>query len=269
MAEGISFASGITEMMPTLGSLSGVLAVTQGGTGQSTFVNGVMTGSGTTVSTVVSVPVTQGGTGLASFTAGSILTGSGTTVTSIVVVPVTQGGTGQVAALSQYGVVYGSSTTAMAITASGTTGQVLTATTSAAPSWAAVGTMSTFTAGITLGGGSVTLTESTLKYNKIGNQVTITGRLIINVATTPSGTMTITGLPFTVFNSVTNYTHGTFVAQQWAVGLVSGLSARALINTTTALIYMVASTGGSTSTNVANNLANGSEMEINLTYFTA
>ena len=43
--------------------------------------------------------------------------------------PVTSGGTGQTSALTTNGVVYGSSTTAMATTAVGTTGQVLVATT--------------------------------------------------------------------------------------------------------------------------------------------
>jgi len=51
---------------------------------------------------------------------------------------VTSGGTGQSTALTQYGVVYGASTTAMGITAAGTTGQVLVATTSGAPSWGAI-----------------------------------------------------------------------------------------------------------------------------------
>jgi len=58
---------------------------------------------------------------------------------------VSQGGTGQSSALTQYGVVYGSATTAMSTTAAGTTGQVLLATTSAAPSWGQV----SLTAGVT------------------------------------------------------------------------------------------------------------------------
>ena len=46
------------------------------------------------------------------------------------------GGTGATT-LTQNGVLYGNGTSAVGITAAGTTGQVLTATTSAAPSWAA------------------------------------------------------------------------------------------------------------------------------------
>lgn len=62
---------------------------------------------------------------------------------------VANGGTGQSSNLTQYGVVYGSSTTAMATTSAGTTGQWLKATTSSAPSFAAFTppTIQTFTSG--------------------------------------------------------------------------------------------------------------------------
>lgn len=71
------------------------------------------------------LPVASGGTGLTSGTSGGIpaYTATGTLTSS--------------AALTQYGVVYGGGANAVPVaTANGTTGQVLTATTSAAPSWA-------------------------------------------------------------------------------------------------------------------------------------
>ena len=71
------------------------------------------------------VPVASGGTGLSSGTSGGVLayTASGTLASS--------------AALTQYGVVYGGGAgVAPSATANGTTGQILTATTSGAPSWA-------------------------------------------------------------------------------------------------------------------------------------
>lgn len=307
-SNGISWANSIVEEMPSFSTISGTVSVSQGGTGQTSFTaNSILTGSGTTVSSVVIVPVANGGTGLASFTAGSIVTGSGATVSSVVIIPVanggtglasftansiltgsggvvssvtaipsTQGGTGQSASFTQYGVAFASSTTALAITAAGTTSQVLSATTSAAPSWVSLGTAAfqsytegTFTTTLTLGGGTASLTDSTLKYIKIGNQVTITGRLIVNAVSTPSGSLTINGLPFTVFNSVTNLTVGSFMPLLWAVGLVTNTYIRAIINTTTALVYMQGATGGYVTTNVANNLANSCQMEIGLTYFTA
>ena len=71
------------------------------------------------------LPVANGGTNLASGTSGGVLayTASGTLASS--------------AALTQYGVVYGGGAGAVPVaTAAGTTGQVLTATTGSAPTWA-------------------------------------------------------------------------------------------------------------------------------------
>ena len=47
------------------------------------------------------------------------------------------GGTGQSSAFTQYGVTYASTTGVLSTTAAGTTGQILTATTGGAPTWAA------------------------------------------------------------------------------------------------------------------------------------
>ena len=80
------------------------------------------------------LPVASGGTGLSSGTSGGVLayTATGTLASS--------------AALTQYGVVYGGGAGAVPVaTAAGTTGQVLTATTSGAPSWAAPATSGTVT----------------------------------------------------------------------------------------------------------------------------
>jgi hypothetical protein len=67
---------------------------------------------------------------------------------------VANGGTGQTSALTQYGVVYGATTTAMGDTSAGSTGQVLIATTSAAPSFGSVPingtTLSTGSSGVSL-----------------------------------------------------------------------------------------------------------------------
>lgn len=51
------------------------------------------------------------------------------------VLPNTNGGTGQSSAFTQYGVTYASTTTALATSAAGTTGQLLQANTSGAPTW--------------------------------------------------------------------------------------------------------------------------------------
>ena len=64
-------------------------------------------------------------------------TGAFTTVTTTSAIAYNYGGTGQVSAFTQYGITYASTTSALATTAAGTTGQVLTATTGGAPTWAA------------------------------------------------------------------------------------------------------------------------------------
>jgi len=64
-------------------------------------------------------------------------TGAFTTVTTTSAIAYNYGGTGQTSAFTQYGITYASTTSALATTAAGTTGQVLTATTGGAPTWAA------------------------------------------------------------------------------------------------------------------------------------
>lgn len=126
-----------------------------------------------------------------------------------------------------------------------------------------------FTAALLCGtSGSASLSEATLKYIKIGNKVTITGRLTVSTISSPSGSLRITGLPFTVFNSSSNQGSGSIVPTAWAAGLTTAMALVAFPNTTTALVYVGAATGGMTTTNVANLLANSCDMAIELTYFT-
>lgn len=63
--------------------------------------------------------------------------GAFTTLTATTAIPVTSGGTGQSSALTQYGVVFASTTGAMASTAAGTAGYVLTSNGSSAPTFQA------------------------------------------------------------------------------------------------------------------------------------
>jgi hypothetical protein len=62
--------------------------------------------------------------------------GAFTTISATTAIPATSGGTGQNSAFTQWGVTYAATTGALAVTAAGTTGQVLTATTGSAPTWA-------------------------------------------------------------------------------------------------------------------------------------
>ena len=62
--------------------------------------------------------------------------GAFTTLTTTTALAYNYGGTGQYSLFTQYGVTYASTTGILATTAAGTTGQVLTATTGSAPTWA-------------------------------------------------------------------------------------------------------------------------------------
>ena len=69
--------------------------------------------------------------------AGTPAAGAFTTLTATTPVAATSGGTGQSSAFTQYGVTYAASTTALATTAAGTAGYVLTANSGAAPTFQA------------------------------------------------------------------------------------------------------------------------------------
>jgi hypothetical protein len=152
------------------------------------------------------LPVASGGTGLIAGTSGGVpaYTASGTLASSAV--------------LTQYGVVYGGGAGAVPVaTAAGTTGQILTATTGGAPSWAAPATSGTVTAvsvvsangfaGTSSGGATPALTLSTsitgvLKGNGTAISAAVAGTDYVAVngalGTPSSGTLTnATGLPLT------------------------------------------------------------------------
>jgi len=76
--------------------------------------------------------------GVGSYTAGTGLTLTGTQFSLTSPVAVSLGGTGSTTALTQYGVAYGSTTSAMATTAAGTSTQVLHGNASGAPTFGAV-----------------------------------------------------------------------------------------------------------------------------------
>jgi hypothetical protein len=76
--------------------------------------------------------------GVGSYTAGTGLTLTGTQFSLTSPVAVSLGGTGSTTAFTQYGVAYGSTTSAMATTTAGTSTQLLHGNASGAPTWSAV-----------------------------------------------------------------------------------------------------------------------------------
>ena len=92
-----------------------------------------------------------GGTGLTTFTAANYaLYSTSASALTAGTLPVAAGGSGATTFTSN-GVIYGSGTAALGVTAAGTTGQVLVGNTGAAPSWATVSSslVSSFSAGTT------------------------------------------------------------------------------------------------------------------------
>jgi hypothetical protein len=112
------------------------IAASYGGTGQSTYTIGDLLYA-STASALSKLNAGTANYALISNGAGAAPSYQQISLTAGVTgtLPVTNGGTGQSTALTQYGVVYGSTTSAMATTAAGTTGQILVATTGGAPTW--------------------------------------------------------------------------------------------------------------------------------------
>jgi hypothetical protein len=78
-----------------------------------------------------------GGTGLTSFTSGGALYATSASSLTSGTLPITAGGTGDTT-FTANGVIYGNGTSALGVTSAGTTGQVLLANTSGAPTWGSV-----------------------------------------------------------------------------------------------------------------------------------
>jgi hypothetical protein len=92
----------------------------------------------------------------------------------------------------------------------------------------------TSTVTLTPGSGSITLTANTINYTKIGRQVTITGRINVSAISSPSGTLVLAGLPFTVnagiIGAVSIYATGLVVPTQNNVMADSWLGSDTVIN---------------------------------------
>jgi microcystin-dependent protein len=99
----------------------------------------VLTAGATAGSLSWTTPTTGTVTSVTGTSPISVATGTSTPVISLGTVPVANGGTGSTTATVAGGVVYGASTTAMASTAAGTSGQVLTSNGSSAPTWTTIG----------------------------------------------------------------------------------------------------------------------------------
>ena len=228
----ITAGTGIT-ITNGAGSISianaGVTSFSAGTTGftPSTTTTGVVTLAGT-------LATTNGGTGLTSFTSGGAVYATSTSALTTGTLPVTSGGTGQSSSLTQYGVIYGASTTAQGITAAGTTGQILIATSGGAPSWSST---IPSTAGVT----SITFGTTGLTPNTgTTGAVTVAGTLVAANGGTGQSSYTIGDLLYasssTVLSKLADVATGS-VLVSGGVGTAPAYSATPTLTSLTAASY--------------------------------
>jgi hypothetical protein len=137
--------------------------------GNATISNAVW--NGTTIGTA------YGGTGLTTFTgANNALFSTGSSTLTAGTLPVPAGGTGVTSATAN-GLVYGNGTSALQVTAAGTTGQVLLGNTGSAPSWGSVPAGS-ITGTVPIANGGTGQTTAAAAFNAL-SPITTTGDLIV------------------------------------------------------------------------------------------
>jgi hypothetical protein len=147
-----------------------VVPATAGGTGQTSYAVGDLLYADTTTS-LAKLPDVATGNALISGGVGVAPSWGKIGLTTHVsgTLGVGNGGTGQSSNLTQYGVIYGSTTTAMASTAAGTSTQVLHGNASGAPTWSAVSLTADVTGTLGIGNGGTGQTSFTAGYIHFGS----------------------------------------------------------------------------------------------------
>jgi hypothetical protein len=171
------------------------------------------------------IPVYLGGTGLSTFTVGDIMYASATQTLSKLadvatgnaiisggvgvapsygkigltthvdgVLPVANGGTNQSAALTQYGMIYGNTTTSMASTAAGTSTTLLHGNASGAPTWSAVSLTADVSGVLPVANGGTSVTSAPAEAARImGYTSTATAGATTTLTNTSSQYQLFTG----------------------------------------------------------------------------
>ena len=136
-----------------------------------------------------------------------------------------RGGTGQSSAFVAGGIVYGSSTTALAVTAIGTTGQALLSNGESAPTWGTLGVgaggtgQTTFTANQVLYGNGTSALSSSANMTFNGTLLSVTGNATVN-GTAINKNLYLEGGNNLVLNSATLSTQNiTVTANQYTLSM--------------------------------------------------
>ena len=126
-------------------------------------------------------------------------------------------------------------------------------------------TESTFTVTLTPGtSGSITLSNNTLRYIKSGNMVTITGYIDVASVSSPVGSLTLNGLPFTSGTGLSFYTTCPVYANALASSATGQIMSLMTGNSSSILLYKYIA--GSLA-NLAQDVQAGSQFIISMTYF--
>lgn len=209
VATGNALISGGVGAAPSYGKVglathvSGVLPVVNGGTNLTTYTTGdLLYASATDV--LGSLPDAATGNALLSGGVGVAPAYGKVGLTTHVsgTLPVGNGGTGQTSALTQYGLIYGGTTTEMASLASlGTSTQVLHGNASGAPTWSAINlaTDTTGTLPLTQGGTGVTSAPAAAAV-LMGYTSTATAGVAMFLTNTSSQYQLFTGTTFQTIN---------------------------------------------------------------------
>ncbi|MBT4668616.1 MAG: hypothetical protein HOC17_03660 [Candidatus Ruthia sp.] len=122
-----------------------------------------------------------------------------------------------------------------------------------------------YTATLTMGSGTASLSNADVRYTKVGRLVTISGQVRIGSVSSPSGTMQIS-LPFTCLSGSTGFSVGNY--RSYLIDTPNdGVQAVLFTEAGQALANFVWSRDNATSTN--ENATSGGYLMVGLTYMTA
>lgn len=124
----------------------------------------------------------------------------------------------------------------------------------------------TVTVSLTATTGTITLTNNTLTYTKIGRKVTVSGYINVASVNSPLGTLTLNGLPFTVANGLSFDTPIAVLAAGLVATATTAIQGWAENNTTTIQLNKFAA---GTTADLAPDIQAGSSFRIACSYFAA